>query len=76
MGYKRHATLSDTTAVKSLKKKKVFVTNFDQLCKMPGCNKYIQRGESMVRYGTYDLHVECATKWLESQGEEAEYDIT
>lgn len=74
MSIKRYATLSDKTAVKGVKGRKVFTTNFDQLCTLPGCYKYIQRGEKMVRYGTYDMHVDCAAEWLESQGVESAYD--
>lgn len=46
----------------------------DRLCNMPGCFKYIDMGEWMVRWGTFDVHVSCAGSWCNERGVEHQYD--
>lgn len=46
----------------------------DHLCKMPGCWKYINAGENMVRWGSFELHVACAAAWCDARGIEHIYE--
>lgn len=39
-----------------------------RLCDLRGCNTYINAGEEMIRWGTYDLHVDCAVTWCKGHG--------
>lgn len=56
-------------------KNKVIVAPTDRLCTMPGCFKYINAGEDMVRWGSYDIHTACAARWCDQRGVEHEYSI-
>lgn len=38
----------------------------DHICNMHGCYKYINAGDDMIRWGSFDLHPGCAVKWCES----------
>lgn len=51
-------------------REKVRVAPTDRLCQQRGCNKYINAGEPMVRWGSFDLHVDCAVKWCNINGVE------
>lgn len=56
-------------------KEKPMVSSMDHLCNLPGCFKYINAGDWMVRVksGGYDLHVDCAEKWCNEHGIDANY---
>lgn len=56
-------------------REKVFTSSLDHLCSMPGCFKYINAGEQMVRWGSYDLHVSCAAKWCDINQIEVAYEL-
>ena len=49
------------------------ISGSDHLCNLPGCFRYINAGDWMVRYGTFDLHVDCATEWCNERGVDAGY---
>lgn len=49
------------------------VATSDRLCKMPKCNKYINAGEVMVRWGTFDFHPQCAQDYCDANGYEVNY---
>lgn len=46
----------------------------DHLCNLPGCFKYIDAGDWMIRWGSFDLHVNCAEQWCNQNGKEPNYD--
>ena len=50
------------------------VSTTDHLCNLPGCFRYIDAGDWMIRWGSFDLHVDCAEKWCGQNGKEANYD--
>ena len=50
---------------------KVRTAELTHLCK---CTRFIQPGEQMVRWNSYDLHLGCAQKWCASNGVEADYE--
>lgn len=54
-------------------REKTLVSTLDRLCNMPGCNKYINAGDDFVRWGSYQLHVNCAGAWCANNGVEANY---
>ena len=56
-------------------KQKVTVAPTDRLCTMPGCFKYINAGDNMVRWASYDVHTACAAKWCDERGIDHEYSI-
>lgn len=45
----------------------------DRLCNAQGCNHYIDAGDQMIRWGSFDLHIECAIAWCEKNGVEYRY---
>lgn len=54
-------------------KERVKVSSLDRLCNLPGCNKYISAGEGYIHWGSFDLHVSCATDWCNLNGVEHTY---
>lgn len=52
------------------------VSALDRLCGMQNCYKYIKAGDWMVRGGSFDVHVTCASKWCDTHGIEHTYGET
>ena len=44
------------------------ISTVEHLCNLPGCFKYIEPGEWMVRWGSFDLHADCAARWCDDRG--------
>ena len=55
-------------------KGKVMRSSLDHMCNMDGCWKYIDAGETMIRWNTFDLHVACARAWCTTRGVEENYE--
>lgn len=53
---------------------KIRMAPTDRLCNLAGCNKYIDAGTDFIRWGSFSLHVGCATFWCEKNGKEHNYD--
>ena len=57
-------------------REKVVQAPTDRICAAPGCNAYVNAGDSMVKYnggGGMSLHPACAQGWANLNDVEANY---